>query len=128
MPSETDTQNRLRVMMSNHNGSLWRNNSGVLPDRNGRPVRFGLANDNPRVNKIFKSLDLVGLLPRVIQPSDVGKTIGQFITLESKKPGWILTQGDERGQAQLNFINHVTARGGLARFITDPAQFEEILR
>ena len=107
MPSETDTQNRLRVMMSNHNGSLWRNNSGVLPDRNGRPVRFGLANDNPRVNKIFKSLDLVGLLPRVIQPSDVGKTIGQFITLESKKPGWILTQGDERGQAQLNFINHV---------------------
>lgn len=94
---------------------LWRNNSGVLPDRNGRPVRYGLANDSAALNARIKSSDLIGL-----------DDAGRFVAIECKAEGWKLTPGDERGQAQWRFIQLVQANGGRAGFVTDPKQLETL--
>ena len=84
---------------------LWRNNSGVLPDQSGRPVRFGLGNDSPQSNKVIKSSDLIGLY------------MGRFIAIECKPKGWKYT-GRDREVAQLNYINLVKKHGGIAMFAT----------
>lgn len=94
---------------------LWRNNSGALPDKTGRIVRFGLGNDSPVINKVFKSSDLIGLRGVLIKPDDVGRLFGKFTARECKPPGWHYT-GTDREVAQLNFINQVNTLGGDAAF------------
>ena len=132
MSSEEDTQNRLRVAMSQRGGFLWRNNSGVhiiyRPDgRVDRVIRYGLANDSKRDNDKFKSCDLIGLTPRIIQPQDVGRLFGIFTAPEVKHPDWTLRPSDARGHAQLKYINAVIACGGFAGFVTHPDQLEGLI-
>jgi hypothetical protein len=67
---------------------VWRNNTGVLPDRNGRPVRFGLC---------VGSSDIIGLAPD-----------GQFLAVECKAA---LGQPTD---AQQQFIAAVRQQGGRA--------------
>ena len=68
---------------------LFRNNTGVLQDRNGRPVKFGLA---------VGGGDIVGLRKRD----------GKFISIEAKLPGKNPTI------EQASFITAIRANGGLA--------------
>lgn len=68
---------------------LFRNNTGVLPDRNGRPVRFGLA---------VGGGDLVGFR----------KCDARFVSIEAKMPGKKPTP------EQQAFIAAVLKAGGLA--------------
>jgi hypothetical protein len=106
---------------------VWRNNVGVLMDENGRPVRFGLANDSPAVNKVLKSSDLVGPTPMVIQPWMVGMTIGVFTAIETKETGWRFSQKDERAVAQRNFHDIVKRAGGRAGFATCEKDYFDII-
>lgn len=113
--SEAALQNRLRLEASQKGARLWRNNIGAMYDETGRFIRYGLANDSERMNKIVKSSDLIGLRPVLITPQMVGSIIGQFIAREVKAGNWCY-KGTEREQAQLNFLNIVLSLGGDAAF------------
>ena len=116
--SEAAIQQEIKLSASRAGARLWRNNCGVATNPAGQPVRYGLANDSMQLNRKIKSSDLIGIMPRVIQSDDVGKTMGIFTAIEVKKAGWKYS-GTKREQAQLNFILLVLSLGGIARFQND---------
>ncbi len=116
--SEAFVQSGEMINASRRGGRLWRNNVGVLPDKYGRPVRYGLCNESKEVNKVCKSSDLIGVQPILITEDMVGSTIGQFVAREVKKPGWHYV-GNAHEEGQLNFLSLVIALGGDAQFIND---------
>lgn len=104
---------------------LWRCNTGVLPDARGIPVRFGLANDSPKLNKQLKCGDYVGWRPRLITPDMVGGVIAEFWSVEAKRDGWTMPNPTSKdayahAQAQLRWALLVRSEGGQAGFMTDP--------
>lgn len=114
--SEAAVQAQVRLEAARlGNVKLWRNNVGVLTDDRGVPVRYGLANDSSRLNKTIKSADLIGWRSLLITPSHVGSRIAQFVSRECKRPGWQYS-GTEHEQAQLRWVEVVTADGGDACF------------
>jgi hypothetical protein len=113
--SEAAVQARVRVAASRYGMRLWRNNVGQDTETH---VRYGLCNDSAQINAVVKSADLIGIRPRVIQPGDIGHTIGQFVSLECKHSGWKWS-GDDREIAQQRWALLVTSMGGEARFIND---------
>ena len=113
--SETAVQTNERLKAAKAGGILWRNNRGAFVNDYGQQVRYGLANESKRVDKITKSSDLIGITRVVVTQDMVGQTVGLFTAVECKKEGWKF--GDEgRDKAQLNFINIVKAHGGIGRF------------
>ena len=117
--TEMDIQNLVRLEGAAKAVTLWRNNVGVLQDDRGRPVRFGLANDNPKLNVRLKSGDLIGWRTVIITPDHVGRMIAQFVSRECKKPGWKYT-GTDREEAQGRWAALVNAAGGDAGFAAAP--------
>lgn len=124
--SEAWVQSRL-LLDAGYRGDvlLFRNNVGVLEDRNGRPVRYGLANDSPRVNRSLKSADCIGIWRRLIHPKDVGTFIGQFVSAETKHVGWTPRPGDAHEVAQSNWAALINNYGGIARFYAGQGNFFE---
>ena len=116
MKNESTVQDEIRIGISQLGGTVWRNNSGVLNDKNGRPVRFGLGNDSARVNKAIKSADLIGIMPVVITPDMVGQTLGVFVAIECKAENWAYNDNNAHSRAQKNFLDHVQSKGGIAGF------------
>lgn len=117
--SESSVQATVRIAASARGWRLWRNNTGVLQDANGRPVRFGLCNDSPALNAQYKSGDLIGIMPVLIVPEHVGRTLGVFVSLECKEPGWThVRAGNKREMAQLGWRNMIRELGGYAEFTT----------
>jgi len=114
--SEAAGAAQIRILAGQRGIAIFRNNSGAMTDQTGRLVRFGLGNESPALNARWKSSDLIGLLPVVVQPSHVGRTFGLFLAVETKKPGWRLTPGDKRGQAQAAFLQSVRGFGGVGGF------------
>lgn len=119
--SEAAIQAAVRVQASKLGGRLWRNNVGAGYSEDGTFLRWGLANDSKQVNAVFKSADLIGIRPRLIQPGDVGKLIGQFWSREIKAAGWSFS-GTPRETAQMNWANVVNGLGGDASFCTNETQ------
>lgn len=115
--SEAAVQNRVRLEAARKGVKLFRNNVGVLRDENGRPVRYGLANDSKAINEGLKSSDLIGWRCVEITQAYVGHYIAQFVSRECKEHGWQYT-GTQRELAQLNWIRLVAADGGDAMFCT----------
>ena len=115
--SESRVQSNVRLLAAENDAKLWRNNVGVLTNEDGRPVRYGLANDSPALNKRLKSGDLIGWRRRLITPDMVGTTIAQFASRECKPAGWKFT-GTPREKAQAAWAQLVTIEGGDARFTT----------
>lgn len=115
--SEAWAQSTERLAAARAGVLLFRNNVGVLPDENGRPVRYGLANESKQQNEKLKSSDLIGIDPRPITAADVGHPLGRFVAREMKAPGWQYS-GNGREAAQLAFIALISAKGGDARFST----------
>jgi hypothetical protein len=106
--NEAYVQSFLRLQLGREGYKLWRNNVGVLKDKNGRPVRYGLANETPAMNRAFKSGDLVGWRPVLITPEMVGKLLAQFVSLEAKRPKGRVMEAQERWRDLVN------AAGGYA--------------
>lgn len=113
--SEARVQDLARLTASKLGWRLFRNNVGVLKDERGIPVRYGLCNDTPAMNKRIKSSDLIGIRPVIITPDMVGTTLGQFVAREIKKAGWKYT-GTAREKGQLTFGEIVTSLGGDFKF------------
>lgn len=113
--TEAAVQSRVRLEAAQKGLRLWRNNVGALLDSRGVPVRYGLANDSPQLNKVVKSGDLIGWRPVRITPAHVGTLLAQFVSRECKKPGWKFN-GDEHERAQLRWAEAVMADGGDAAF------------
>ncbi len=115
--SEAYVQSVVRLEAAQKGLKLWRNNVGVLKNEIGTPVRYGLGNDSPELNRRIKSGDLIGWRPIFIEQRHLGTTIAQFVSRECKQPGWRYS-GNEREQAQLKWAEVITAEGGDAGFCT----------
>lgn len=86
--NEANLQKEIMLAVSKSGAIVWRQNTGALPDKNGRLVQFGLCKG---------SSDLIGICPD-----------GRFLALEIK---------GLRGKptdAQLRFIEAVKRKGGRA--------------
>lgn len=125
---ESAAASHVRLFAAYAGIELWRNNVGVLPDRNGRPVRYGLCNDSAALNKEVKSSDYIGITPVLVTQDMVGTIVGVFTAIETKETGWHLTPGDERGLAQQKFHDIVKKSGGYAGFATCVEDFRKIVR
>lgn len=98
---------------------LFRNNVGAYrPEGSKRFIRYGLANDSAQMNEAVKSADLIGLRPVLITPAHVGTTIGQFVSIEAKHPGWKPGEDAKREKAQFAWAGLIRSKGGLAVFST----------
>jgi hypothetical protein len=113
MLSEQNIQQRIRLACSRGPTRLWRNNTGKLLDRNGRPVQFGLCPG---------SSDLIGYRSVTITPEMVGQTVAVFAAVEVKAP-----RGRPTAE-QTAFLDHVSAAGGLAGIARSVEEAEEILK
>lgn len=124
MPGESSISKATRSRVASLGGFLWRNNLGAFKDKAGRMTRFGLANESKQMNNSIKSSDLIGILPVTITPEMVGRKVGIFMAIETKKSGWRFTSTD-RELAQRRYIKLVQDAGGIAMFLNDPEQFDE---
>lgn len=86
--SEANIQRDVMMALSRAGCLIWRNQTGVLPNANGIPVRFGLC---------VGSSDLIGICPD-----------GRFLAVEVK------TATGRTSDAQDRFIAAVIAKGGRA--------------
>lgn len=126
--NEEAVKSHVRLASSQLDCTLWRNNSGVLENRDGTPVRYGLANESNKMNEVFKSSDFIGLTRHLITPADVGQVVGVFTAVETKASDWVFRQSDKRAVAQKAFIDFVLMNGGYAGFAQNVEEFRRILR
>ncbi len=121
MTPEAKATKTVRERASAWKMRLFRNNSGVLNDERGVPVRFGLGNESKRLNQELKSSDLIGWTPITITPDMVGKTVAVFTAIEVKSPGFRVRQFNKKSReyAQNKYIELVKLFGGIAGFAAD---------
>lgn len=113
--SEAGVTSLVRLEANRKGVLLFRNNVGGFKNDSGQFVRFGLANDSQRQNDTYKSGDWIGIRKRLIKPEDVGTVLGQFVSREIKKAGWVY-RGQGREVAQNNWNGLITSWGGDACF------------
>ena len=99
---ESTIQKQIQVALSSHMARLFRNNVGVLQDKNGTYVKYGLCTG---------SSDLIGFTMREVRQEDVGKRWAVFTALEVKTPTGRATK------EQINFISAVKNSGGIAEIV-----------
>lgn len=99
---EQAIQKRIMVALSEAGCIVWRNNTGVLKDARGIPVKFGLCPG---------SSDLIGIDPE-----------GRFLAVEVKQPKGKVTA------KQQQFIEAVRAAGGVAGVARSVEDALEIIR
>jgi len=128
MKSESEVQSLISIEGPYHQCVLMRNNSGALKDETGRMVRYGLGNVSRKQTAIMASSDLIGITTVKITPEMVGQEIGIFTAVECKAEKWKGKSLKGREQAQLNFINWVKFRGGIAGFANSVDTFKKILQ
>lgn len=126
MTTEAYAQSLVRLEAASLKWQLWRNNVGQLLDDNGRPVRYGLANDSSALNAQLKSSDLFGWRSLVVTPDMVGTIIAQPVSPEVKRAGWRYT-GTPREVAQLAWIDLVRRAGGIGGFATGERPLAETI-
>lgn len=117
--SEGYASSVLRINAARHRDySLFRNNVGVLLDKRGVPVRYGLANTSKEQNAALKSGDFIGWRRIIITPEMVGCVIAQFVSAETKRLDWAVNMNDSHTAAQAAWANLVNRDGGCAFFTT----------
>lgn len=120
--SEQAVQGGVLVRSAPHGFTLFRNNVGVLKNPNGQPIRFGLANDTPALNKKWKSGDLMGWRSIIITPDMVGQRVAVVVSRECKAEDWQF-RGDEHELAQARWASLINDAGGDACFVSSPDNF-----
>ena len=88
---------------ASESGRFWRNNVGVLYDRRGVPIKYGLCPG---------SSDLIGIRPQTC-PHCGQWTAGVFTAIEVKMPTARVTPGQQR------FLDAVSALSGIATVARD---------
>lgn len=116
MSYEKPVQNNVFVKLTEFGCIGFRNNVGLLHDkRSDQWVRFGLLNG---------SGDVIAIQPIVITQEMVGRTIGQFVSIECKKQGWKPAKNPGKTEKDQNdWIDLVRRYGGKAGRV----QYEEDL-
>lgn len=107
MPSEQTIQQQIRLACSKGNTRLFRNNTGTLVDRNGRPVQFGLCKG---------SADLIGWRTVTITPEMVGQQVAVFTSIEVKSATGRLRPDQ---QQWLDAVQKAGGIAGVARSVAD---------
>lgn len=107
MASEQSIQQHIRLACSRGPVRLFRNNTGTLYDRQGRPVTFGLAKG---------SADLIGWTTRTITPDMVGQRIAVFTSIEVKT---LTGRVSPEQQAWLAAVQAAGGIAGIARSVED---------
>ncbi len=131
MTPEGSSSDKVRLRLTDWGVRVFRNNSGVLTDARGVPVRFGLGNESKKINDQLKSSDYIGYTPVLITPEMVGKTVAVFTGIEVKAEGTkIRTDWPRKSRewAQQKFINLVNAAGGLAGFATCANDVDKLIK
>lgn len=90
--------NQILLSFSSLAARLFRNNVGMLEDKKGNKVRYGLCRG---------SSDLVGWSFKVVTPSMVGKKIAIFTAVEAKAGRTKVTVEQQR------FVDAVNKAGGI---------------
>jgi len=98
---EANVQALILLALSDAGCLIFRNNVGCLPDRTGRPVRYGVGGNG--------GSDLIGIAPD-----------GKFLAIEVK------TALGQPTDAQLRFIQAVQRQGGRAGIARSAAEAVEI--
>jgi hypothetical protein len=122
---EASTAKAIRAAAAARGIKLFRNNVGVAVDNRGIPIRYGLANESKQMQEILKSSDFIGVVPIKITAGHLGKTIGQFVAIETKRGGWKFT-GTPRERAQKRFLDLICAAGGAGIFASSIDDLEHI--
>lgn len=126
---ESAAASHIRLEAARSNVHLWRNNSGVLKNEQGTPVRYGLMNESSALNEKIKSSDYVGITPINAYVEGIGWTVlGVFTAIEMKHSKWRFNPLDKKELAQEAFCNIVRQAGGFAGFATCPEDFRKIIR
>ena len=112
MASEQSIQQHIRLRCSRGPVRLYRNNTGTLYDRQGRPVTFGLARG---------SADLIGWTTRTITPDMVGQQVAVFTSLEVKTPTGRVSP------EQRQWMQAVQAAGGIAGVVRSVEDAERLI-
>jgi hypothetical protein len=108
MPERKDVINPILLGATKLGGRLFRNNSGIAFHRDGSYVRYGVGSPG--------APDILGWVPRLIVPEDVGQTLALFTAIEAKT-------GDQRPtKDQEQFLRVVKQAGGLAFWGRDPQE------
>lgn len=96
MTSEANIQNEIMIALSQAGCVVWRNNTGVLKDASGRPIKFGLCKG---------SADLIGIAKD-----------GRFLAVEVKT-----AVGRVRPEQELFIasVKRAGGRAGVARCVDD---------
>lgn len=89
---------------------LFRNNVGVLQDRNGQHIRYGVCNPG--------GSDLIGWTKVTVTPEMVGQTLAVFTAVETKTATGRVTPEQERF---LQAVAGSGGRSGVARSVADAA-------
>lgn len=106
--SEAAIVSAVRAAFSNGDARLWRNNVGVLQDRTGAFVTYGLCPG---------SSDLIGYRSVVITPSQVGQRVAIFCALEGKRDA-----AAKPTKLQRQFLSVVRDAGGIAGVFSSVAE------
>ena len=96
---ESNIQKMVMLAISEIGSTVWRNNTGVLKNEAGIPVRFGLC---------VGSSDLIGITPVTVTEDMVGKKVGVFTAVEVK------TKTGRVSPDQQRFLAAVRRAGGIA--------------
>ena len=110
--TQTDRLNKIRLWASERGIVLLRNNNGMLEDKDGRKIRYGL---------MVGSSDLIGWKSVVVTAGMVGRRIAIFIGVEDKSVGDIPTEQQLRWQSAVN------QAGGIAVIVTSVEELEGVL-
>lgn len=132
---EAKTTKEVRLAASSLDMTLMRNNTGMLYNIEGTPVRYGLGNESARLNKEQKFGDLVGWTKVEITPEMVGKTVAVFTAIEVKPEGKLketigraMKRPDSREGIQMKTHNFILSNGGISWFATCAEDVEIIKR
>jgi hypothetical protein len=119
--SEAAVSSRIRLEAPKLGYWLGRNNRGAGYMQDGSFIRWGLANDSIKMDKVVKSGDFIGFKRTVVAPSMVGSTVAIFTTVEAKNVDWKYSNSAEE-QAQMRWNDFIILNGGIAKFVNDASQ------
>jgi hypothetical protein len=111
MSSESQIQTDIRLKLSEiQAGVFLRYQVGTFLTMDGRPVKIGVPGTS----------DLIGIVPHVVTAGDVGKTIGVFCAIETKKEKDSTSKDRKESQGRfLKMVNRLGGIGGIARSVAD---------